>query len=47
MIDLDGTENKKCWVQMQSLPANAKGYAMERKVPLYQHIADLNGTSGQ
>ena len=50
MIDLDGTENK------ENLGANAilavslaaaKAAAMEKKVPLYQHIADLNGTSGQ
>lgn len=50
MIDLDGTENK------ENLGANAilavslaaaKAAAMEKKVPLYQHIAELNGTPGQ
>lgn len=50
MIELDGTENK------ENLGANAilavslaaaKAAAMEKKVPLFQHIADLNGTSGQ
>lgn len=50
MIDLDGTENK------ENLGANAilavslavaKAAAMHKNVPLYQHIADLNGTAGQ
>ena len=50
MIDLDGTENKEVLGANAILAvslANAKAAAMERKVPLYQHIADLNGTSGQ
>lgn len=50
MIDLDGTENKEKLganaILAVSLAA-AKAAAMEKKVPLYQHIADLNGTSGQ
>ncbi len=50
MIDLDGTENK------ENLGANAilavslavaKAAATEKGVALYEHIADLNGTSGQ
>lgn len=50
MIDADGTENK------ESLGANAilavslaaaKAAAISKKIPLYQHIADLNGTPGQ
>ena len=50
MIDLDGTENKEVLGANAILAvslANAKAAAMERKVPLYQHIADLNGTSGE
>ncbi|XOV78804.1 MAG: phosphopyruvate hydratase [Aestuariibacter sp.] len=50
MIDLDGTENKEKLganaILAVSLAA-AKAAAMEKKVPLYQHIADLNGTSGE
>lgn len=50
MIDLDGTENKEKLganaILAVSLAA-AKAAAMEKKVPLYQHIADLNGTPGQ
>ena len=50
MIDLDGTENK------ENLGANAilavslavaKAAAASQGKPLYAHIADLNGTSGQ
>ncbi|RDV24352.1 phosphopyruvate hydratase [Alteromonas aestuariivivens] len=50
MIKLDGTENK------ENLGANAilavslavaKAAAAEKGVALYEHIADLNGTSGQ
>jgi len=50
MIDLDGTENK------EKLGANAilavslaiaKAAAMDKKIPLYQHISELNGTPGQ
>jgi len=50
MIDLDGTENKEKFganaILAVSLAA-AKAAAMEKKVPLYQHIAELNGTPGQ
>lgn len=50
MIDLDGTENKEKLganaILAVSLAA-AKAAAMEKKVPLYQHIAELNGTPGQ
>ncbi|GAB3488505.1 phosphopyruvate hydratase [Marinomonas epiphytica] len=49
MIDLDGTENKSTFganaILAVSLAA-AKAAAVSKKVPLYQHIADLNGTSG-
>jgi enolase len=50
MIDLDGTENK------ENLGANAilsvslavaKAAALDKKVPLYQYISELNGTPGQ
>jgi enolase len=49
MIDLDGTETKS------NLGANAilavslavaRAAAADKKIPLYQHIADLNGTPG-
>ncbi|MGI9274273.1 MAG: phosphopyruvate hydratase [Endozoicomonas sp.] len=50
MLDLDGTENKSKLganaILAVSLAA-AKAAAVEKKIPLYQHIADLNGTSGQ
>ena len=49
MIDLDGTENKAVFganaILAVSLAA-AKAAAISKKVPLYAHIADLNGTSG-
>jgi len=49
MIDLDGTENKAKFganaILAVSLAA-AKAAAASKKVPLYAHIADLNGTSG-
>lgn len=49
MIDLDGTENKSSFganaILAVSLAA-AKAAATFKKVPLYVHIADLNGTSG-
>lgn len=50
MIDLDGTENK------ENLGANAilavslavaKAQAISAGIPLYAHIAELNGTAGQ
>lgn len=50
MIDLDGTENKEKLganaILAVSLAA-AKAAAEEKGVPLYAHIADLNGTPGQ
>ncbi|MGB7390785.1 phosphopyruvate hydratase, partial [Marinomonas sp.] len=49
MIDLDGTENKSTFganaILAVSLAA-AKAAAISKKVPLYAHIADINGTSG-
>ncbi|MGJ8648042.1 MAG: phosphopyruvate hydratase [Marinomonas colpomeniae] len=49
MINLDGTENKAKFganaILAVSLAA-AKAAAISKKVPLYAHIADLNGTSG-
>ena len=50
MIDLDGTENKEKFGANAILAvslATAKAAAMHKGVPLYQHIADLNGTPGQ
>ena len=48
MIDADGTDNKENFganaILAVSLAA-AKAAAQYRKVPLYQHIADINGTS--
>ncbi|MDO8861252.1 phosphopyruvate hydratase [Haliea sp. E1-2-M8] len=48
MIEADGTENKAHFganaILAVSLAA-AKAAAQARKVPLYQHIAELNGTS--
>ena len=49
MIDLDGTENKALFGANAILAASlaaAKAAAISKKVPLYAHIADLNGTSG-
>ena len=50
MIELDGTENKEVLganaILAVSLAA-AKAAATDKNIPLYQHIADLNGTSGQ
>jgi len=50
MIDTDGTENKANLganaILAVSLAA-AKAVAVEKGIPLYQHIADINGTSGQ
>ncbi|RBP81912.1 phosphopyruvate hydratase [Marinomonas rhizomae] len=49
MIDLDGTENKSTFganaILAVSLAA-AKAAAIAKKVPLYVHIADINGTPG-
>ena len=50
MIDADGTENKATFGANAILAvslANAKAVAIEKGIPLYQHIADLNGTSGK
>ena len=50
MIDADGTENKEKLGANAILAvslANAKAAAISKKIPLYQHIADLNGTPGQ
>lgn len=50
MIDADGTENKAQFganaILAVSLAA-AKAAAADKNIPLYQHIADINGTSGQ
>ena len=50
MIDADGTENKANFganaILAVSLAA-AKAAAADKNIPLYQHIADINGTSGQ
>ncbi len=50
MIDLDGTENKENFGANAILAvslANAKAAAMDKKVQLFEHIADINGTPGQ
>lgn len=50
MIDADGTENKEVLganaILAVSLAA-AKAEAAEKNIPLYQHIAEINGTPGQ
>ncbi len=49
MIELDGTENKSVFGANAILAVSlavAKAAAISKKVPLYQHISDLNGTSG-
>ncbi|WP_025821153.1 phosphopyruvate hydratase [Shewanella marina] len=50
MIDLDGTENKDKLganaILAVSLAA-AKAAAAHKRMPLYAHIAELNGTAGQ
>ncbi|WP_250463759.1 phosphopyruvate hydratase [Microbulbifer litoralis] len=50
MIDADGTDNKSVLganaILAVSLAA-AKAAAVSRKIPLYQHIAELNGTASQ
>ena len=49
MIDLDGTDNKATLganaILAVSLAA-AKAAAVEKGVPLYAHIAELNGNAG-
>ena len=50
MLDLDGTENKDKLGANAILAvslANAKAAAMFKGLPLYAHIAELNGTPGQ
>lgn len=50
MIDLDGTENKEKLGANAILAvslANAKAAALDKKVPLYQHISELNNTPGE
>jgi enolase len=50
MIDLDGTDNKEKFGANAILAvslANAKAAALDKKIPLYQHISELNGTPGQ
>jgi enolase len=49
MIDLDGTENKSNFGANAILAvslANAKAAAAAKGLPLYAHIAELNGTPG-
>ncbi|MEO9620728.1 MAG: phosphopyruvate hydratase [Paraglaciecola sp.] len=49
MIDLDGTENKEKFGANAILAVSlavAKAAAIFKGIPLYQHIADLNGTPG-
>lgn len=48
MLDLDGTDNKSSLGANAILAvslANAKAVANSRKIPLYEHIADLAGTT--
>ncbi|MCW7546941.1 phosphopyruvate hydratase [Photorhabdus sp. APURE] len=50
MIDLDGTENKSQFGANAILAvslANAKAAAAAKGMPLYEHIAELNGTPGK
>jgi enolase len=50
MIDADGTDNKAKFGANAILAvslANAKAVAVAKNIPLYQHIADINGTPGQ
>lgn len=50
MIDLDGTENKEALGANAILAVSlavAKAEAIETGIPLYEHIANLNGTPGQ
>lgn len=50
MIDLDGTENKEVLGANAILAVSlavAKAQAISKGVPLYAHIAELNGTAGQ
>ncbi|PAV02796.1 phosphopyruvate hydratase [Arsenophonus sp. ENCA] len=50
MIELDGTENKSKFGANAILAvslANAKAAAAAKGMPLYEHIAELNGTAGK
>ncbi|MCH8538599.1 MAG: phosphopyruvate hydratase [Alkalimonas sp.] len=50
MIELDGTESKSKLGANAILAVSlavARAAAADKKIPLYQHIADLNGTAGQ
>ncbi|NCP65610.1 MAG: phosphopyruvate hydratase [Paraglaciecola sp.] len=50
MIALDGTENKEKFGANAILAVSlavAKAAALDKKIPLYQHISELNGTAGQ
>ncbi len=50
MLDLDGTENKSNLGANAILAvslANAKANAKAKKMPFYQHVADLAGTANQ
>ncbi|PHM65121.1 phosphopyruvate hydratase [Xenorhabdus stockiae] len=50
MIELDGTENKSNFGANAILAvslANAKAAAASKGMPLYEHIAELNGTPGR
>lgn len=50
MLDLDGTDNKSVLGANAILAvslANAKAAALENGIALFEHIADLNGTSGE
>ncbi|MEX0446994.1 phosphopyruvate hydratase [Xenorhabdus sp. SGI246] len=50
MIELDGTENKSNFGANAILAvslANAKAAAVAKGMPLYEHIAELNGTPGK
>jgi len=50
MIDLDGTDNKAKFGANAILAvslANAKAAAAAKGIPLFEHIAELNGTPGQ
>ncbi|AUG99641.1 phosphopyruvate hydratase [Pectobacteriaceae bacterium CE70] len=50
MIDLDGTENKSNFGANAILAvslASAKAAAASKGMPLYEHIAELNGTPGK
>ncbi|MGP1871315.1 MAG: phosphopyruvate hydratase [Arsenophonus sp.] len=50
MIELDGTENKSKFGANSILAvslANSKAAAAAKCIPLYEHIAELNGTPGE